>query len=163
MSVRNQFYKPDEKEGKSTGKDTKVQQQFADQADITKIVKRFQKTGALTSMATQSGLQRQPSFGEYPHQDFVEMYNHVQKVKEDFQKLPARIRARFDNNPHNVIRFVSDKANLKESVKLGLLVLPEGYELTKQGEIVEQIDLTKQGQKADDEANPHMGAKGGGT
>jgi len=92
-----------------------------------------------------------------PFEDFQDAYNHIQQVKQDFMQLPSRVRARFDNNPANVVRFVDNPANAVEAIKMGLFNMPEGYEI-KGGKLVEQIDLEKESEnqapKADSEANP---------
>jgi len=161
MTVRNRFNRQSPKPC-DTGSESKVQQQFQDSQDINQVVKRFKKTGALATTHTNARVQSTGSFGAYNHMDFCEMYEHIQRVREDFQRLPARLRARFDNNPSNLVRFVGDERNLKECVKLGLITLPEGYELNKLGEIIEQMDIVKEAEKeaekpplkSDEEANP---------
>jgi len=144
--------------GLETGDKTKTQQQFKDSADINQIVKRFKKTGVLQSTIGSVHAKRPPVFGEYPYKDFVEMYEHVTLAKEQFAQLPASVRKRFDNNPANLIRFVEDAQtnpkSLKEALKLGIMQLPEGYELDKAGNITQQMEADLSAPKADPEANP---------
>jgi len=159
MGFKNRLAEPTQR-AVHTGTDSKVQQQFADQCNINNVVKRFKKTGVLQSTIPSVHKTNGPVFGAYPHTDYQDMYLHVQQVREQFQALPAKIRLRFDNNPANLVRFVDDPANLREALKLGLTKLPEGYELDKAGNITEQQEIIP---KADSEANPHMGEKGGGN
>lgn len=147
-----------ESKGLDTGTESKVQQNLQSQTDINQVVGRYKKTGLLQSTINRS-LQPQsgPVFGVYPFEDFQDAYNHIQQVKQDFMKLPGRVRARFDNNPANVVRFVDNPANAVEAIKMGLFKMPDGYEI-KGGQLVEQLDIEKEAAKtapkADDEANP---------
>lgn len=55
--------------------------------------------------------------------DFRGMLDFVTKVKQDWELVPAAIRARFRNDPANFIEFLSDPKNDEEAVRLGLKVL----------------------------------------
>lgn len=159
-TVRNRF-SDIENTGLDTGSETKVQQQFAEQCDINNVVTRFKKTGLLQSTPSRSVSRSGPVFGAYPFNDFQDAYLHIQKVKEQFMALPARVRQRFDNNPANIVRFVEDPANAKEALKLGLLEPPEGMVYDENANnFVYQEDLVKQAsepQKAQG-SNPDPGA-----
>jgi len=89
------------------------------ECDVNNILKKFRNTGAVTHVA-----QRTPYFGDV---SLVESYQQGQNVilqaKQNFDSLPSRVRARFANDPLNMMKFLSDKANLKEAVQLGLVKL----------------------------------------
>lgn len=108
-----------------------TQQHFTDDADINTIVARALKTGTFGDVTNA----RQPIFGDFSANDFHEMRNHVADVTQQFEGLPARLRARFANDPMQLMRFVNDPRNLAESVKLGFVKMPEGYEINEKGKI----------------------------
>lgn len=152
-TVRGRFDKVEAK-GLDTGTESKVQQHLQANTDINSVVGRYKATGLLRStQASLTAKSTQPVFGVYPYDDFQDAYNHIQRVKEDFMRLPARVRARFDNNPANVVRFVDNPGNAVEAIKMGLFNMPDGYEI-RGGKLVEQLDIEKEAQKADPEANP---------
>lgn len=147
-----------------------TQQNFAHDANINTIVGRHLKgrMGNNLSNIGQGG-SRQPIFGDFSSIDYHEMLNKVTSIDSVFSRLPARIRARFRNRPELAIAFCEDKANLKEAVKLGLLIVPEGMAVTEEGNLVDQVDLEdeaakagetpKEAPKADPEAQSHNGPK----
>lgn len=93
-----------------------TQQQFRDDADINKIVDTFTRTGVLPA-ATVS-----PQFGDFSGvSDFHSALNQVIAAQEDFQRLPAQLRSRFNNDPAALIDFLQDEGNRAEAVKLGIV------------------------------------------
>lgn len=147
-----------------------AQQHFAKDADVNIIVNRHLngpgRTRGLSSIG--AGGTRQPMFGDFSSIDYQTMLNQVTDIDNMFRRLPARIRSRFRNDPHQLIRWVEDPVNFKEAVKMGLMAVPEGMAMTEEGNLVEQTDLVKEAAKkapeaphgaekapkADDEANP---------
>ena len=87
-----------------------------DECDINTIVKRFGLTGELPGdlAIPQSG-----DFSGLP--DFHAAMNMVREAQEEFMRVPADIRARFNNDPQRLMDFVHDEANRDEARKLGLL------------------------------------------
>lgn len=144
-----------------------TQQHYAKDVDVNTIVNRHMRGGFGRSLANigNPGVPRQPIFGDFTSIDYQEMLNKVTDIDNIFRRLPAKVRSRFRNDPTQVIRFCEDPANMKEAVKLGLMVLPEGQVMTETGEIVEQTDIQKEAQKAsevvkaDPEANSHNGPR----
>lgn len=51
---------------------------------------------------------------------FHEMQNFICKVNQNFMRLPAKIRARFKNDPRNLVEFLQDDTNRREAEALGL-------------------------------------------
>ena len=101
----------------NTGKETKVQQHFKDETNVTSIVKRFTQTGQLPY-----GNQN-PVYGDFTHvnPNFTETLNEVTRIKNEFLKLPSNIRARFQNQPQNLLDFIENPDNLVEATEMGLL------------------------------------------
>lgn len=93
----------------------RTQQSFKDECDINVLMKRFEKTGILPA-----GRDLPPQFGDVTSFDFVESMNQVAAVRGVFSQLDARTRARFENDPAQMLDFLADPANGPEAVKLGL-------------------------------------------
>lgn len=93
-----------------------TQQSFAEECDINTIVRRFGLTGELPSGV------RMPSYGDFDSVvDFQTAMNALVQAKEAFMEMPADVRARFGNDPGAFVDFCSDKKNLEEARRLGLV------------------------------------------
>lgn len=104
------------------GVESMAQIQFAADADLNVLVKRFGiEDGA---MATPVAVD--PRFygdvSQVP--DLRAVLNIARDAGERFMSLPADVRARFHNRPDLLHEFVSKPENLEESFKLGLLKRP---------------------------------------
>jgi len=96
-----------------------VQQQFAEECDINTIVKRFGITGDLPNGVAM------PLSGDFSGvTDFQTAMQLIRQAQESFYELPAEVRARFGNNPAEVIAFLDNPANRDEAIKLGLVAKP---------------------------------------
>lgn len=96
---------------------TLAQQQFKDQCDINVIMAKYQKTGEFAHATKKEG--RYADFTGIT--DYKEMLDTVQYAKEAFSLLPAKVRARFRNDPAELLAFVQDDKNYDEALKLGLV------------------------------------------
>lgn len=86
-----------------------------DEVDINTIVRRFGLTGELPSDVAM------PKSGDFTGlPDFHTAMNMVRAAQEEFMRVPAELRARFQNDPQQMIQFCEDPANLDELRKLGL-------------------------------------------
>lgn len=103
-----------------TGEHTLTVQSAREDADINIIVKRMTRTGLVPNSA------RVPTQGDFSEQvtDYHTAMNMVRTANTEFMKLPAKIRSRFQNDPQELITYLSDPLNLEESYKLGLRVKP---------------------------------------
>lgn len=92
-----------------------AQRQFREDSDINTIVRRFNLTGQLPQ-----GVQvpQYVDFGSVS--DYHTALNMVMSADSAFMALPADVRARFENDPGQLVDFVSDSKNYEEAVKLGL-------------------------------------------
>lgn len=90
-------------------------QQFKDETDVNKILMKYIK----------NGLQIPPLTGQYLDltqlPDFREAQDIVLRGQEAFMSLDAHLRARFNNDPAQMLQFLDDPANAEEAVKLGLI------------------------------------------
>ena len=94
---------------------TKAIQSQAEEADINTIVRRFGITGQMPANV------RAPTYADFDDVvDFQSAQNAIIQARDSFMRLPAGIRARFDNDPGAFVDFCSDEGNRDELVKLGL-------------------------------------------
>ena len=106
---------------------TLAQQHFKEECDINTILQKFSITGILPEAPLS------PRYGDFSGiGDYHTALNRVIAAQEEFQALPAQIRARFDNDPAKLIEFLDDEANRPEAEKLGLveIVAAEAVEAT---------------------------------
>jgi len=94
-----------------------TQQQFKEDSDINTIVDRFMKTGHLPDPVSM------PQYIDYEGVfDFQSAMNVVRQADENFMRMDAKVRARFNNSPQEFLQFFADPANQAEAVRLGLAV-----------------------------------------
>jgi len=63
----------------------------------------------------------EPRYGDVTSIDYQAAQLQVAAAKSMFQELPAKLRARFENEPARFLAFVEDKRNRDEARELGLL------------------------------------------
>jgi len=91
-------------------------QSAAEDADINTIVRRFGLTGELP------GDVDMPQSGDYTGiGDFHSAMEIVRRAEEQFMKVPADIRARFNHDPGLFSEFFNDEKNFDEAFKMGLV------------------------------------------
>ena len=101
--------------GQANNEPSLTQQSFADECDINTIVERFGLTGQLPEPLS-------PQYGDFSAVgDFQSAMNAIADAQSGFMSLPGHLRARFANDPGNLISFLEDPANLDEAVRLGLV------------------------------------------
>jgi len=89
-------------------------------ADINKIVERFQKSGVLPP-----SLKGEPFYGDVSgFGNLAESLIKIQEADELFMSFPANVRERFDNDKVKFIEFLEDPKNKKEAIDLGLIQVP---------------------------------------
>lgn len=101
-----------------------TREEFAEECNINWIADRYKLT-ELDPAIWQSALPTvvtPPSYGDFTGVfDFQAQQNAVREALEGFMTLPAKLRARFDNNPQRLIDFLADPDNRKEAEFLGLV------------------------------------------
>lgn len=91
-------------------------QSAEEECNINTIVRRFGITGELPNNL------RMPQSGDFTNvPDFHTAMNLVRQAQEEFVRVPAEIRARFNNDPARFMAFVEDDANYDEALRLGLV------------------------------------------
>lgn len=107
-----------------------AQQQFKDETDINNILRQFNITGLLPEAPLS------PRYGDFTGiVDYQSALNAVIAADDGFMTLPAETRARFGNDPEQLINFLADESNRAEAEKLGLVdpipVIPDPAEMTE--------------------------------
>lgn len=91
-------------------------QSAEEESNINTIVRRFGLTGELPNDI------RMPQSGDFTNlPDFHTAMNMVRAAQEEFLRVPAEVRARFNNDPQRFMAFVEDESNRDEARRLGLL------------------------------------------
>lgn len=97
-----------------------TKQASAKNCDLNKIIAKFKRTGQLPR-------HKRPAFyGDFRgNADLQTQIDIVRSAEKKFNSLPSEIRARFKNNPVELVKFCNDSANQIEARKLGLSPLVE--------------------------------------
>lgn len=101
--------------GGLTFEPSKTKQEFAEEADINRLMERYTLTGEIPVGITGT----YGDFSDAP--DFMQAQEIVLRAQQQFAALPAKVRARFENDPAQFLAFVHDEANYGELRELGLL------------------------------------------
>lgn len=119
-------------------KPSRTQQQFVEETNVNSIIRKYQKTGIISHINSNTG-----NYGDFSsYGDFKTQLDTVRSAFAEFDAMPAHIRKKFSNDPAQLVEFLSDPQNLDEAVKLGLAQrnisidphLPQNDDLTtKQG------------------------------
>lgn len=96
-----------------------TQQQFRDEVDINTIVRNFGITGEMPENL------KMPVSGDFTGiSDYHQALNLVLQAEDGFMTLPGDMRARFQNDPGQLLAFLENPANKDEAIKLGLVNKP---------------------------------------
>lgn len=96
-----------------------ARQEFQAECDINTIVKRFGLDGKMPTNV------RRPMYGDFTSvNDFREALHAIEAARSSFASMPARVRARFENDPARFVEFCSNPANAAEAAELGLVDAP---------------------------------------
>lgn len=93
-----------------------TKQSFKNECDINRIMARYTKTGVIEHLN-----RNKPEYGFAPEVDFRQALELIDKASDMFDKLPAKIRAKFDNDPGKFLGFVENPENRSEAALMGLL------------------------------------------
>jgi phage internal scaffolding protein len=93
-----------------------AQQHYKDECDINTILQKFNVTGLLPESPLS------PRYGDFSGiSDYHTALNRVIAAQDEFEALPAQIRARFGNDPAQLIEFLENEKNRPEAEDLGLV------------------------------------------
>lgn len=91
-----------------------TRQEFKDDCDINRILRKYQLTGAINHFAKYSA-----EYGDYTACDLQSAYAMIQRAREMFDALPSAIRSEV-MTPEGFLKFVQDPANKARMQELGL-------------------------------------------
>lgn len=94
----------------------RTDQSFARECDINFIMKQYEEIGVVEHLN-----RLQPQWGEVPDFDFHASMEMIREAELKFEALPASLRDRFGNDPHNFMEFFTREENRAEGERLGLL------------------------------------------
>jgi len=115
-----------------------AQQHYRDECDINNILRQFNVTGLLPESPLP------PKYGDFTGiSDYKTALDRIIAADEVFFDLPAELRARFDNEPNNLIEFLDNEQNRAEAEKLGLVAPKQDL---VQAPLVEEKTPTPEGQ-----------------
>lgn len=95
-------------------------QSFTEDADLNVIAKRYGIDGQIPVAPINPAMYG--DFSDAP--DLREALDRTRDAKNKFMDLPAKLRARFRNDPSELWDFVNDPENWEEALRLGILAKP---------------------------------------
>lgn len=94
----------------------RTKQEFAEEVDINTLLRRFAITGQMPENV------RMPLYADFTEvEDFHSAVNAIAQANEAFERMPAEVRFRFNNDPAQFIAFCENEENRAEAEKLGLV------------------------------------------
>lgn len=91
-------------------------QDFKEECDINSIIENYTRCGAIDAPL------KNVTYGDWDSSlTYMDAMNRIVKAREDFDALPAKVRDRFQNDPQNLLEFLSHDENRDEAEKLGLI------------------------------------------
>lgn len=102
----------------SCPEESRTHQEFKEESDINTIIDRFgigENPIEAQKWVTNVDISDAPD-------NYMDVMNQLNTARDQFMSLPAKLRSRFENDPHQFVEFVSNPANSEEMVNLGLAV-----------------------------------------
>jgi phage internal scaffolding protein len=97
-----------------------VKPEFSDLCDINKILKKYARNGVNPFVVTESA-----QYGDFTAvPSYPDALCLIRASQARFAELPAALRYQFNNDPANLISFLSDPANRDAAIELGLIDKP---------------------------------------
>uniref|UniRef100_A0AAU8B267 Internal scaffolding protein n=1 Tax=Dulem virus 159 TaxID=3145636 RepID=A0AAU8B267_9VIRU len=123
MIWRTQFAKGERDKGLEFTTPSLTRQEFKEDCEISSIIERFKSTGMTHDPSFIAGKTRQtPFFADLTQvPDYQSALHIVETAKEQFANLPSSLRARFNNDPAQLLAFVANPQFKEEAQQLGLL------------------------------------------
>lgn len=98
---------------------TKTEQHHKDDVDINVMMERLGVTNKDDIPVVPIDMVNTYDFTEVV--DLQEALNRINRAKELFAQMPARIRSRFDNDPAKMYDYLGNEENHEEAIRLGIL------------------------------------------
>lgn len=114
--VHDQFNPPGHP-GTANDQPSLTQQQYAEECDINFIMRNYTQQGLIPQGTTKTAV-----YGDFSDvTDYFEALRIIHQAEDQFNELPAQVRARFQNDPAELLAFIENRDNLEEARKLGML------------------------------------------
>lgn len=95
-----------------------TKQEFQAECDINNIIKQFSATGVIRHISAKAA---EGAYQDLPDPiEFQDGLHIVQQATESFMTLPAKVRARFENDPASFLAFMAEPGNAEEIKTMGL-------------------------------------------
>ncbi len=105
-----------------------TKQSFKKEADINHIMARYVKTGLMSPEALNL---RQNNFADVAQiGDFQSCQEQLLEAEKAFMTLAVDVRTRFNNNPAELLDFLTIEENREEAQELGIIPTPEPEQVT---------------------------------
>ncbi len=109
-------YQPTKRVYTPVGEKTRTKQSFVAECDVNNIMRQYEKTGVIDHFNTYHG-----DYGDFVDVDtYHASLNGIIAAQEAFGTIPAKIRARFNNDPATFLEYAQNPENMGELVKMGL-------------------------------------------
>lgn len=110
MKVVKRFLKP-----------SLTKQEFKAECDINNILRRYKKTMKMDFLSQYQGY-LDGRFGDVSFAtDYQSSLAMIDEARGVFEAMPATLRARFNNDPMQLVIFLGNTANRQEAEQLGLI------------------------------------------
>lgn len=107
-------------------------------SDINHLIQRYN----LGDLSALSGVDKPPVFGDFRKAvSYEDSKQAVIDAERQFMTLPAELRAKFNNDPGQLLKWLDDPKNFDEAIQLGLLVAPNGYLTPEQRKIKAENEI----------------------
>lgn len=111
-----------------------TKQSFKDECDINNIIARARDGGDISHINTRVG-----TYGDFTNvPSYRDALDFVREADEMFLGLDPNVRARFRNDPQELLSFLADDKNREEAVKLGILPPPEAKDASPKAKAPEK-------------------------
>ncbi len=98
---------------------------FKNECDVNQVMARFEKTGVIDHVN-----QRRPVYTDVSNfEDYQTSIGIVLSAHRQFEQLPSKIRARFENDPGEFLKFIENPENKQEAIEIGLIEAPKNPEV----------------------------------
>jgi len=106
-----------------SGDKIRTKQSFKKEADINHIMARYVKTGLMNMDALKL---REENFIDVSQMgDFQQAQEQLKNAEKAFMTLAVNVRTKFENNPAQLLDFLSKEENREEAQELGIIPTPE--------------------------------------
>ncbi len=99
------------------GKTGKTEQAHKESCDIKNIMSR------VSPRTTHANIENPGMYGDFSNvKGYQDAMDRIKACRDEFMELDPVLRARFDNDPANLLDFLSDETNRGEAEDLGIIV-----------------------------------------